>query len=98
MESWALVADNPYYALGAAYGTYSISGIPPRTHTVQVWHHMVNKEYTVRINANGTTDLPIEITAPKGRLCANEVREGTRFGVELLGESTIKPTVERQTY
>ena len=59
---------------------------------------MVNKEYTVTITPNGTTDLPIEIDAPKGRLYANEMSEGTRFGVELLGDVTIKPLVERQTY
>ena len=59
---------------------------------------MVTKEYTVNINSNKTTELPIEIAAPKGRLYANEVSEGTRFGLELLGTSSIKPTLERQTY
>ena len=98
MESWAFVADNPYYALSAVDGSYSISDIPPGTYKVLVWHPMVNKEFTVTIDAKGTTELPIEIEAPRGRLYANEVSEGTRFGVELLGKSTIKPTVELQTY
>ena len=98
MESWAFVVDNPYYALSAGDGTYVISDIPPGSYTVQVWHPMVNEEYTVTINANKTTALPIEILAPKGRLYANEVSEGTRFGMELLGKSTIKPTVKRQTF
>ena len=92
------MADNPYYALSAKDGTYSISNIPHGTYKIQVWHPMINKEYTVTINANATTELPIEIIAPKGRLYANEMSEGTRFGVELLGKSTIKPTVELQTY
>ena len=98
MESWAFVADNPYYSLSAVDGSYSISDIPPGTYKVLVWHPMVNKEFTVTIDAKGTTELPIEIEAPRGRLYANEVSEGTRFGVELLGKSTIKPTVELQTY
>jgi len=98
MESWAFVAENPYYAVSSADGSFSISNIPPGTYTIQVWHPMVNKEYTVTINENGTTELPIEIEAPRGRLYANEVSEGTRFGIELLGESTIEPTVELQTY
>ncbi len=59
---------------------------------------MIDQEYTVTITANTHTELPIEIIAPKGRLYANEMSEGTRFGVELLGKSTIKPTVELQTY
>jgi len=98
METWGFVVDNPYYALSAKDGTYSISNIPHGTYKIQVWHPMINKEYTVTINANATTELPIEIIAPKGRLYANEMSEGTRFGVELLGKSTIKPTVELQTY
>ena len=98
MESWGFTVKTPYYALSAKDGAYAISEIPPGTYTVQVWHPMVNKEYTVTITPNGTTDLPIEIDAPKGRLYANEMSEGTRFGVELLGDVEIKPLVERQTY
>ena len=98
MESWGFTVKTPYYALSEKDGAYAISDIPPGTYTVQVWHPMVNKEYTVTITPNGTTDLPIEIDAPKGRLYANEMSEGTRFGVELLGDVEIKPLVERQTY
>lgn len=98
MESWGFAVKNPYYALSAKNGSYAISDIPPGTYKVQVWHPMVQKEYTVTIEPNGTTDLPIDIDAPKGRLYANEVSEGTRFGVELLGDVAIKPIVELQTY
>lgn len=98
MESWAFIAATPYYALSAADGSYSIRDIPPGSYSIKVWHPMITKKYMVTINANETTELPIEITAPKGRLYANEVSEGTRFGIELLGTSSIKPTVERQTY
>ena len=98
MESWAFVAENPYYSLSTADGSYSIPDIPPGLYSVRVWHPMITKEYTVTIKANEIEELPIEIIAPKGRLYANEVSEGTRFGIELLGTSTIKPTVEHQTY
>ena len=98
MESWGFAVKNPYYALSAQDGSYAISDIPPGTYKVQIWHPMVNEDYTVTIAPNGTTELPIEIDAPKGRLYANEVSEGTRFGVELLGDVTINPIVERQTY
>ncbi len=98
MESWGFAVKNPYYALTAKDGSYSITDIPPGTYTVQVWHPMVRKEYTVTINPNDVTELQIDIDAPKGRLYANEISEGTRFGMELLGAATIKPIVERQTY
>ncbi len=98
MESWGFAVTNPYYTLTDTHGAYAITDIPPGTWRVQVWHPMVNKAYTVTINPGETTDLPIEIKAPTGRLYANEVSEGTRFGMELIGESAIKPTVERQTY
>ena len=98
MESWGFAVKNPYYALSTKDGSYAISDIPPGTYKVQVWHPMVNKEYTVTIEPNGTTDLLIDIDAPKGRLYANEVSEGTRFGMELLGDVAVKPIVELQTY
>ena len=98
MESWGFAVANPYYALTDTHGSYAIADIPPGVWRVQVWHPMVSKEYTVTINPGETADLPIEIKAPTGRLYANEVSEGTRFGMELIGESTIKPSVERQTY
>ena len=98
MESWGFAVKNPYYALSAKDGSYAISDIPPGTYKVQVWHPMVQKEYTVTITPNGTTDLQVDINAPKGRLYANEVSEGTRFGMELLGDVAIKPIVELQTY
>ena len=98
MESWGFAVENPYYALSATDGSYVIADVPPGTYTVQVWHPMVNKDYTVTITPNQTTELPIAIDAPKGRLYANEVSEGTRFGMELLGDATINPIVKRQTY
>lgn len=98
MESWGFAVKNPYYALTQKDGSYAITDIPPGTYTVQAWHPMVRKEYTVTITPNGTAELPIAIEAPKGRLYANEMSEGTRFGMELLGNATIKPTVKRQTY
>ena len=98
MESWGFAVTNPYYALSEKDGSYAIADVPPGTYNVQVWHPMVNKEYTVTIKPHQTTALPIEIDAPKGRLYANEVSEGTRFGMELLGGATINPIVERQAY
>ena len=63
-----------------------------------IWHPLLTKEYTVTIEADGTTNLEVQIDAPTGRLYANEAQEKTRFGMELLGDSKIVPSVELQTY
>lgn len=96
MESWGLAVDHPYYALTGPDGRFQISDIPPGTYTVSAWHPMVNQEFTVTIEADRTTTLDIRFEAPKGRLYANVVEEHTRFGLELLGDATIEPIVEKQ--
>ena len=57
---------------------------------------MIQKEMMVTIEPNTTTDLSVDFDAPKGRLYANEAHDNTRFGMELLGDSQIVPTVELQ--
>ncbi len=96
MESWGLAVKNPYYALSGTDGRYTISEIPPGTYKVKAWHPMITKEFEVTIEENQTSELNIEIDAPKGRLYANEALDGTRFGMELLGGSKIVPIVEHQ--
>jgi len=96
MESWGLAVKNPYYAISQENGIYQITDIPPGTYTVTIWHPMVTREFTVTIESGKSTTLNIDIDAPQGRLYANEVSDNTRFGMELLQGSQIKPTVELQ--
>ena len=98
MESWGLAVKNPYFAISQDDGTFTISDVPPGEYQVLIWHPLLTKEYTVTIEADGTTNLEVQIDAPTGRLYANEAQEKTRFGMELLGDSKIVPSVELQTY
>ncbi len=96
MESWGLAVDHPYYVLSSQDGKYTITDIPPGTYKAMAWHPMMNQEFDVTIEPGKATTLDIKFDAPKGRLYANEIEENPRFGLELLGDVTIDPIVERQ--
>jgi len=64
MQSWAWVADNPYFVRTHRGGGFTIDNLPPGTYQVAVWHpHMrpLIKEMTVP--ANGTVTLNFELDA-----------------------------------
>ncbi len=96
MESWGVAMDSPYFALTDNTGKFTIENIPPGTYKAVIWHPMIQREMTVTIEPNNTTDLSVDFDAPKGRLYANEAHDNTRFGMELLGNSQIVPSVELQ--
>jgi len=102
MESWGMVVDHPYVALTDQEGKFSISEIPPGTYTVTVWHPVVKAgrelEYEVTIQPNQNTTLNLEIEAPRGRIYTNQLEDNPRFGLSLMGETKIIPSVELQTY
>lgn len=102
MESWGFVVDNPYFALTDRNGRFKIADIPAGDYHVFVWHPMiqggVGKKYEMMIRSGETATLDAAIDAPKGRLYANQLEENPRFGIEMMGEMKIVPSVELQTY
>jgi plastocyanin len=52
MSAFVHVFENPYFAVTAADGSFSIGNIPPGTYTLTVWHEKL-----------GTTTQKIEVTA-----------------------------------
>ena len=96
MESWGLAVDHPYYVLSGQDGHYSIANIPPGSYKAMAWHPLLSQEFDVTIEPGKTTTLDVKFDAPKGRLYANEIEENPRFGLELLGDVTIDPIVEKQ--
>jgi plastocyanin len=52
MEAWVYVADNPYYAITAKDGTFTLRDVPPGTYTLFTWH-----EYT------GGVEMPVSLKA-----------------------------------
>jgi hypothetical protein len=100
MESWGLAVDNPYYAVTGKDGRFEISEIPPGTYRVVVWHPQIGgaKEYSVTIEPKSLSRLDVKIDAPTGRLYANEAVENPRFGLGIMGDVQIVPTLEKQSY
>jgi hypothetical protein len=102
MESWALVADHPYYAVTGRDGRFEIGDIPPGTYKVTIWHPYVRETYeqTVTIKPKGQATVDFKVTAPTGRLYANQMVENAyvRYTITEDVQSQIVPTLEKQAY
>ncbi len=62
MLAWVYVADNPYYAVTAEDGMFTIAGIPPGEYTLVAWQEYTGAvELPVTIKAGETTDVSIEL-------------------------------------
>lgn len=62
MLSWIYAAENPYYAVTAEDGTFSITDVPPGTYTLVAWQEYTGAlEIPVTVGAKEVTDLPIEL-------------------------------------
>lgn len=99
MESWAMAVNNPYYSLTDAEGKFSITGIPPGTYQLVVWHPQTGPGMTrtVVVQPDGKLREQLSLPAPKGNRTAYKVMDNPRFGPESLGYSIeIQPLVERQ--
>jgi hypothetical protein len=63
-RAYIAVFDNPYFAVTAPDGKFSIEGVPPGKYTLAVWHERTGKH-----------EQPIEVTAG-GQVKADVVLEG----------------------
>src|SRR5512147_1260505 len=102
MESWALVKDHPYYAITDEQGRFSLTDIPPGTYRVVVWHPYLHEAASreITIQSKASTSLAVTITAPTGRLYANQMVENpyTRYNITEEVQGSIVPTLEKQRY
>ncbi len=60
MRAWWLVVDHPYATITDADGKFSIEKLPEGDHKLVIWQERVGyveKELTVKVKANGSTDL-----------------------------------------
>lgn len=77
MESWGFAVDNPYFALTADDGTFSLTDVPPGEYTLMVWHPgvgtMLQKKVTVTEKGLSTVDF--DFKAPwAGEACMKSRR------------------------
>lgn len=100
MESWALVADHPYYAVADNEGRFRLTDIPPGTYQVKVWHPYIRNdiERTITIEPKKQTSVDLTVKAPTGRLYANQMVENAyvRYTITEDVQSQIVPTLEKQ--
>ncbi len=61
MIGWAYVPDNPYYAVVAADGSFSIADIPAGTYKVEAWHPYLGiQKGSVTVEAGGKAAVNFE--------------------------------------
>jgi hypothetical protein len=102
MESWALVVDDPYFAITDQDGYFEIMDVPPGTYRMTIWHPYVRDSYeqTVTVRAKESVEVDMTVTAPTGRLYANQMVENgyIRYTITEDTQSQIVPTLEKQSY
>ena len=100
MESWGLAVTNPYFAKTDEQGRFTMTEVPPGTYKLVVWHPYVRTriEQTVTIGPKETVEANIAVSAPTGRLYANEVLEHdyVRYNVLEKTKRDIDPMIKKQ--
>lgn len=66
MNSYVLVAENPYYAVTDGSGSFLITDIPPGTYKLKAWHETLGEQtQQVTVAANQESAVKFEFTLPK---------------------------------
>lgn len=102
MESWGVAVNNPYFAKTDDEGRFTLKDVPPGTYKLVVWHPYVRSinEQTVTVPPKGTVEAYMVISAPTGRLYANEVLDHAyvRYNVTEEAQKEIDPMIEKQAH
>ena len=98
MESWGFAVDNPYYALSDAEGKFEIKDVPPGKYKLVIWHPQSRRivEQQVTIVPKETVTTNVELIPREGARAGMDAVENPHFGLGILGDREIKPTVELQ--
>jgi plastocyanin len=64
MRAWIVVARHPYYALTDDEGRFRLPGVPPGSHTLEVWHELLGtKRVPVTVGATGEINVSVTFTS-----------------------------------
>ncbi len=65
MESWVLVTANPYAVVTDAAGRFSLTDVPPGSHTIGAWHPVFGyQEGKVTLKPGHETSVTLTLTPP----------------------------------
>jgi hypothetical protein len=98
MESWSVVVPHPYYAMTNESGEFVISDIPPGSYTLMVWHPLSTVEIPIHIDAHDELTLDVELPPTLNSTHQEDPSNNNPFGIDLLGDVHIVPTVELQKW
>lgn len=60
MKAWVYACDHPFFAVSAADGTFTISGLPPGEYEIEASHEKLGKKTkNVTLSAGGTADIEL---------------------------------------
>ncbi|MDH5562599.1 MAG: hypothetical protein OEY91_03115 [Nitrospirota bacterium] len=98
MEGWSLVLPHPYFSITGKNGEFSLKDIPPGAYNLIVWHPLGREEASIRIGSSHTQNINILMTPTSPTTYPEEKSVNNPFGIDLVGDSSIVPTVERQEW
>ena len=84
MKAYVAVSKHPFFAVTAADGSYTITGVPPGKYTVVAWHEG---------GANGT-EQKMDVTVP----ASGAGKADFSFGATAMGQPSSWPVVEAITF
>jgi plastocyanin len=61
MRAWVGVLDHPFHAVTGADGTFSLTGLPPGTYTIEAWHETLGRQ-TQSVTIGDSESKPVAFT------------------------------------
>jgi len=98
MEGWSVVLPHPYVTMAGERGEFSITDIPPGSYNLVVWHPMGQTRTSIEIHPDHTLTLSVEIPSTSATIYTEPTSKIDPFGIDLVGDSHIAPTVELQQW
>ncbi|MFZ5862518.1 MAG: carboxypeptidase regulatory-like domain-containing protein [Nitrospirota bacterium] len=97
MQSWGIAVGNPYFAVTAADGTFSIPDLQPGQYDVIAWHpHLPVQSGRVTVSAQGKATVDFAFNAKDVAIPLHDQQQRYRLDTALDARPMPIPTVERQ--
>ncbi len=98
MTGWALVFSHPYFSVTGENGEFALEDVPPGDYTLVAWHPFGRKAVPITVGTQNRQNTNIIITLPSHTTHPEEGSANNPFGIDLIGDSSIVPTLELQEW